>query len=55
MHVRWYLSGTHHVFEGRVLAVLRAKNVGVGRLIITDEEGSEAEIAYSNPPPKTIF
>lgn len=42
-----YLSGTHHVFEGRVLAVVRSCSAGEGRLTVTDEEGHEAEIAYT--------
>ena len=42
-----YLSGTHRVFEGRVLAVVRSCSAGEGRLTVTDEEGHEAEIAYT--------
>lgn len=42
-----YLSGTHRVFEGRVLAVVRSCSAGEGRLTVTDEEGSVTEIAYT--------
>ena len=42
-----YLSGTHRVFEGRVLAVVRSCFAGEGRLTVTDEEGSVTEIAYT--------